>query len=836
MSPPRRTLLAALLLVPALLSAPAPAYVFLREHDGVVVKWNLAVPDQPNVDARGRITYYLDTRGSIDIPSGPLEVTAVRKAFETWAAVKTSAVDFVEDRNRSAWRQDSSDRVNLVRWDDSLLGPLTLGLTFPYSSNGVMTDADIILNDSPARAWRWETTTPGTEFAADVQAVMTHEIGHLLGLDHSPLGGSTLFFELPLGAIRFRTLQPDDVAGVTALYPAAGTGTTRGAMQGRATLKGRKDHRGVHIVVIDLFTRQPAAGALTLADGSWRVEGLPPGSYRVLALPLRGAATMVPYWAGTHADFRGRAFGTDGENPGRPALVRVEGGFTTFGIDFPDLPAGEDPREPNDTPATAVPIALNEVAFGTAETVKDEDWYRFTGSAGDRISIQVDSWHVGGDADVEVTLFAPDGKTLLARSQDIRPPLVAENRLGPLGADTDALIENRELPEDGAYTIRVGFAANSNYGGPLNFYVLALYADSGAPDPGSSIVRAVPPAVPGDGAWRTTILVDPRNLAGERLPPGLEVRVTGEGRGEILGPVTDRGDGTYSVEVRAPPETGEERFTVRVTSGTGRAVMPDAVTVRYLGPPDPERSDLFFTPGRIEADGRATAVLTLVARDARGVLYGPGLPVSFTPSPGPSRGTLGFVRDGGDGTYTAVITAPPEDGTDVFRASIAGYVLDLDARIHYGFALPAVILESRETAAGLLADPGLPRGVRKRIAAAVRALDRAAVKLGGGDPRSERRVLTLVSRTARSWKKARARGEGKVTLPGIDVDLAEAGRRHVSGVLSGILFNPPDPEGEERLDRARNALASGEESLLAGRYDRALKSLARALRIAAPLR
>jgi CheY-like chemotaxis protein len=93
----RSPLLAALLAGLAL-SLPSSAYVPLREMDGTVVKWDLDVTGQQNIDDDGRITYYLDSRGSIDVPTGSIEVTEVRKAFETWGAVKTSRVAFVEER------------------------------------------------------------------------------------------------------------------------------------------------------------------------------------------------------------------------------------------------------------------------------------------------------------------------------------------------------------------------------------------------------------------------------------------------------------------------------------------------------------------------------------------------------------------------------------------------------------------------------------------------------------------------------------------------------------------------------------------------------------------
>jgi MYXO-CTERM domain-containing protein len=72
--------------------------------------------------------------------------------------------------------------------------------------------------------------------AMDIGNTVTHEAGHMLGLDHPcalgappsacPVGGATMEPTAGLGDTDKRTLKPDDVLGVCTMYPAGGPTTT----------------------------------------------------------------------------------------------------------------------------------------------------------------------------------------------------------------------------------------------------------------------------------------------------------------------------------------------------------------------------------------------------------------------------------------------------------------------------------------------------------------------------------------------------------------------------------------------------------------------------------
>lgn len=54
--------------------------------------------------------------------------------------------------------------------------------------------------------------------AFDVETVALHEIGHILGLQHTTVAGAVMFPSVSSNSTS-RALQPDDLAGIRSLYP-----------------------------------------------------------------------------------------------------------------------------------------------------------------------------------------------------------------------------------------------------------------------------------------------------------------------------------------------------------------------------------------------------------------------------------------------------------------------------------------------------------------------------------------------------------------------------------------------------------------------------------------
>lgn len=153
-----------------------------------------------------------------------------------------------------------------------------------FSRRGTITEADIILNPYQ------QFSTDGSIGTYDLQAVLTHEIGHLLGLDHSNIIGATMqenqgkngIYSLPnFGA---RSLSLDDIVGIRSIYGAMDeTKNCCGIISGSVLSKNNLPAGELQVWLEEINSGRTVTSVITDANGKFIVEGLDEGEYRVFS-------------------------------------------------------------------------------------------------------------------------------------------------------------------------------------------------------------------------------------------------------------------------------------------------------------------------------------------------------------------------------------------------------------------------------------------------------------------------------------------------------------------------------------------------------------------------
>ena len=246
----------------ALLATPADGYRFFARHGGLLriasvagaIRWeasefplrfrlleNENLPDLPGVDAA-------------------LWRESVERGLSAWTEIETADLAIVLEEETVAHDQGRiGDGINTVGFSslDRVAGGPFATADVQYTG-GRVSGCDV--HFSPRYLDGWSGDTPGSlEQLADhlVRTVM-HEVGHCLGLAHSAMNPTWLArpetMEQPeghfpegvtslqphprmsYGTIRTVTLEPDDQAGASLLYPAPGFLDSRGSLTGRVVL------------------------------------------------------------------------------------------------------------------------------------------------------------------------------------------------------------------------------------------------------------------------------------------------------------------------------------------------------------------------------------------------------------------------------------------------------------------------------------------------------------------------------------------------------------------------------------------------------------------------
>ncbi len=159
------------------------------------------------------VQYWINEQGSPEVLD---EVDHIVKSFKVWDQVPTSTLE-TKYLGMTAANSCAKDNINLLKWAkgrDWTLGQGVIAAAYIWYKSDVIQEFDILFND---QHFSWSTS--GEANKMDVGHIATHEVGHVLGLDHSSVSGAVMWPTARPGDLSNRKLHSDDSAGLSALYP-----------------------------------------------------------------------------------------------------------------------------------------------------------------------------------------------------------------------------------------------------------------------------------------------------------------------------------------------------------------------------------------------------------------------------------------------------------------------------------------------------------------------------------------------------------------------------------------------------------------------------------------
>jgi hypothetical protein len=355
----------------------------LATVNGTAVRYNSASP----------VTYKTDL-GALGSFSNTVATNLASTSFQTWQDVTTANITFtnggqlpvdVNSTNYLTYLNNTSDGINPIIFDsdgsivNALFGAGSSSSIIGFAGSSYFTSGPNVGFFSEGRAVMNGAMANNPFTETQFKATFIHEFGHFIGLDHAQLnsqfagdGNSANDVNLPTmfptstdDDTYLNSLNPDDIAAVSLLYPEATFGSATGKISGSVVRFDNSVVRGANVVAISTGSDSLFNQISTVTDyyvqnnGNFTIVGLAPGNYFVKIEPVRNSFTsgssVGPYAeSGTDLSFinpvlqeyyNGNAESSDPatDQPSLRTVVSVAAAATTSNINFV---ANKEPNVP----------------------------------------------------------------------------------------------------------------------------------------------------------------------------------------------------------------------------------------------------------------------------------------------------------------------------------------------------------------------------------------------------------------------------------------------------------------------------------------------------------
>ena len=265
----------------------------------------------------------MNATGQVWITADSAPLDAINGAIATWNGITTTSAHFAAPQP-TMLVYDPTDGNHVITFsDDPFTRSITNGVLAFTAISHVIADGTIVDTDIMFSPY-FQFSTTGAAGTFDIQSVLTHEMGHALGSNHTNILSATMYFSTSPQDLHERSLSNDDMAFVSTQYPANG-GNGYGTISGVTTLAGGQ-LMGAAITAVDPNTGITIGGFSSVNDGTYSIQ-VPPGSYYVYVEP---AANLALYAASGQlaTPFTTFKAGFAGGNTS-PSLIQVTAGASS---------------------------------------------------------------------------------------------------------------------------------------------------------------------------------------------------------------------------------------------------------------------------------------------------------------------------------------------------------------------------------------------------------------------------------------------------------------------------------------------------------------------------
>jgi uncharacterized protein (TIGR03437 family) len=288
----RRQRAAAMLLVWALSVSSAGAYYHFLHYTSKTAPY-LAVPEKFDLTAlpNKTITFFVSSTGPAQFGANDnlaSVLSQIRQAARAWDAVATSDLRVAFGGLYTDGTPETT-ATGEVAFDDEI-PPGLLAFTTHTTADQMVTQPDgsfFPITRSIIHLKSDLTQRPGPSYTDSFYLTVVHEMGHAMGLQHT-FTSSVMSTAVTRATSALRPLDADDIAAISLLYPLNLTART-GTITGTVT----SGNHGMHMAsVVALHPNGSAISSLTNPDGTYRIDGIPPGTYFVYVQPLPPTANI----------------------------------------------------------------------------------------------------------------------------------------------------------------------------------------------------------------------------------------------------------------------------------------------------------------------------------------------------------------------------------------------------------------------------------------------------------------------------------------------------------------------------------------------------------------